>query len=137
MEYIYTPAILILIISCGFLYKKKGKEISLISRFILAKIFKKKICDHSISGTNIMRIPIGENFVTIPFDKTKEFDTSIITVHGIDNDGKTHNLTHLPGVPYSFSANDLSLKRIIVSNVATLDTKDFIGDEIVGYADGI
>lgn len=133
---IYVPAVMIFLISCGFLYKN-SKKISLISRFCLASIFKKKICNYKIPDTNIMRVPIGDDFLSIPFDQTKEFDMCFITVHGIDNAGKNHDLTHLAGVPYAFSAEDLGLERILVTNAATLEHKEFTGDDVIGYAEGL
>jgi len=134
----YVPTILCIIISCAVLHKKRKRLLSLGANFVcsLGSKFSRKQSNYRIPGTNCMRIPVNNgSLITLPFDENKEFDMCMYTVCGTDHKDKEHDLTNLAGVPYNFSPNDLGMKNITVTNHASMDSKIFEADEVIGYPD--
>lgn len=94
------------------------------NRFILKSVLKASISYYfpsekqsfSIEG-KIMKIPLGEFFVYLPFDEQREIEMSLIEVFGIDDKGNKIDLTQKPGVPYLFTAEDMGLEKIIVNDI--------------------
>lgn len=94
---------------------------------------KKKIEDYLIPNTNILKIPIADGFIYLPFKREKVFDMCVYDVDILDKNNNRHNITQIPGIPYHFSSNDLRVNSIHVFNGMTKETNQIDNDETLGY----
>lgn len=106
----------------------------------LLKSVQDKICD------NVDNVQIHDRYIDIsyhyfnkmynlklPYDQTHVIKTGQYMVIGKDLDGKEIDLTHQPGIPYLYNANEMGLQSIEVYDLLNDTLETYTGDQIPGY----
>lgn len=131
-----TSSILASVISVAVLTKYSshitfGAKVSyiLIKRKLLGEPQKKII---EFEKFKIAELNDGTK-ILIPFDESKELEMLDLVAIGKFENGKEVNITQSPGIPYSFSPNDIGLDNIEVFK--DYGTKIYEKEEKLGYCD--
>jgi hypothetical protein len=116
---------------CYNLYQKYNDILENIQNKICDSVDNVKIHDHYIDITYHYYNTMYN--IRLPYDQTKVSKTGQYMVIGKDLNGEEIELTHQPGIPYLYNAEEMGLQSIEIYDLLNDTLETYTGTQIPGY----